>query len=528
MAWMAAMGYPLSKVLHHPAQVSKIINGTVVSSDRAFPFFAGIMKDGKELVCGGALVGPTTVVSAAHCFFELAPCPGADCGPGIGPCDLQDICQGVADDVTDIALGLLDLKSTRNAVKVPIAKAEIHESFSLGDIGKGGDVAVLTLKEPVDTDRFKPIPVNIEESFPAESTHARVVGFGRRSNLEYVTSRQLRELSQDIVSPEHCKQPYKEAGVDIGDKNTFLCAVKPGQLLAGVCNGDSGGPLIAHKEDEPCPYLVGIVSRGIGICGYPGFPDVYTKVSHYSDFINQILERNNAALDENIALDSGDTYRLIQTSGDSAMTVLYRSSADRSPENVETGFSGSVPGFFQRMRSRIFGSKTDEAPTPVMTSGPLTSSSFSPAAMTPRPTVLQPSVPSPTEPISTETASPLPSTSISPSLDLPTSGSELQVPIPSTFTPSGSRSADDTQLVSRSLLEREAQEDNPSEHEHGPLKRAFHGVLRLMSKDAGEQSVEHLDSLGTRSALTVASRMTKEAGEIRGELIDGVWVQLRE
>lgn len=44
--------------------------------------------------------------------------------------------------------------------------------------------------------------------------------------------------------------------------------------------GDSGGPLVLHGEQ------VGIVSWSIKPCGQ--YPGVFTKVSHYRDWIYQI------------------------------------------------------------------------------------------------------------------------------------------------------------------------------------------------------------------------------------------------
>lgn len=57
-----------------------------------------------------------------------------------------------------------------------------------------------------------------------------------------------------------------------------------GPLSGGIspCSGDSGGPLSQNGT------LIGIVSWGLQICGLPGVPAVYTKVSSYLDFIQEI------------------------------------------------------------------------------------------------------------------------------------------------------------------------------------------------------------------------------------------------
>lgn len=47
--------------------------------------------------------------------------------------------------------------------------------------------------------------------------------------------------------------------------------------------GDSGGPLIAEREDKKYE-LIGIVSWGNG-CARPGYPGVYTRVTRYINWI---------------------------------------------------------------------------------------------------------------------------------------------------------------------------------------------------------------------------------------------------
>ena len=58
-----------------------------------------------------------------------------------------------------------------------------------------------------------------------------------------------------------------------------------------ACNGDSGGPLFVQQDDGLTQ--VGIVSWGDGpldaevACGHKNAYGVYTRVSHYSDWIKE-------------------------------------------------------------------------------------------------------------------------------------------------------------------------------------------------------------------------------------------------
>lgn len=85
-------------------------------------------------------------------------------------------------------------------------------------------------------------------------------------------------LAADItVMPnQNCARTYPEFRNDM-----MMCA---GRVQGGTdsCQGDSGGPLIVRTAGKT--VLVGIVSFGDG-CGRKGSPGVYTRVSHYYNWL---------------------------------------------------------------------------------------------------------------------------------------------------------------------------------------------------------------------------------------------------
>ena len=55
-----------------------------------------------------------------------------------------------------------------------------------------------------------------------------------------------------------------------------------------VLQGDSGGPMVVQRRDYRF-MLSGVISWGIG-CAEKNQPGVYTRISYFKDWINQILQ----------------------------------------------------------------------------------------------------------------------------------------------------------------------------------------------------------------------------------------------
>ena len=92
----------------------------------------------------------------------------------------------------------------------------------------------------------------------------------------------LQQLSLNVLPDALCAKEY---GALYGPG--ALCAgtlAADGRIETGKdsCQGDSGGPL-TREEDGGVRHLVGLVSNGKG-CG-AGIPALYTRVSHYDDWI---------------------------------------------------------------------------------------------------------------------------------------------------------------------------------------------------------------------------------------------------
>ena len=65
-----------------------------------------------------------------------------------------------------------------------------------------------------------------------------------------------------------------------------MCVI--GKDFGGPCPGDSGSPLVTYSK-EYGPQLIGLVSNGAESCK-AGLPGIFTRVSHYSDWINVAMQ----------------------------------------------------------------------------------------------------------------------------------------------------------------------------------------------------------------------------------------------
>lgn len=114
----------------------------------------------------------------------------------------------------------------------------------------------------------------------AVGENVTVSGWGVMSEGEGTISNVLNAVDVPVVSYQDCKAAYGQrvnqdhvcAGLKQGGKDS--------------CQGDSGGPLMRKRGNQA--ELVGIVSFGYG-CAQAGSPGVYTKVSHYIDWIEKNL-----------------------------------------------------------------------------------------------------------------------------------------------------------------------------------------------------------------------------------------------
>ncbi|CAL9551851.1 serine protease [Streptomyces sp. enrichment culture] len=208
----------------------------------------GRMRAGQ--FCGGAVIAPTKVATAAHCLREDV--------LGVRAEELRDL---------KVIAGRSDLVGS-GGHEIPVKDMWINPAYDAES--NSGDAAVLTLARPLPPGYVVPVAPAGDPAYRA-GTDATVYGWGDTTGFG-TYAHTLNAADVSVLPDQDCSRAYPAApGQARYVPATMLCA---GTREGGrdACQGDSGGPLIARGK------LIGLVSWGSG-CGLAESPGVYTRAS---------------------------------------------------------------------------------------------------------------------------------------------------------------------------------------------------------------------------------------------------------
>ncbi|XP_070588348.1 mast cell protease 2-like [Erythrolamprus reginae] len=208
--------------------------------------YAAALKIRGNFGCGGFLIAPRWVMSAAHCNREIS-----------------------------VILGAHDLKAVEKTQQVfGVISSHPHPGYyTMGGV-PFNDILLLKLDREVQlNENVQMIPLPKSKDDLPKNTRCSVAGWGR-IDATYLPTPKLFETNVTIPGRRRCLQSDPEL------TDGMLCAGSRA-TLCDISNGDSGSALICNGAAH------GIVSYGFQIP-----PSIYTRVAYYLPWIQATMNEH--------------------------------------------------------------------------------------------------------------------------------------------------------------------------------------------------------------------------------------------
>nr|XP_057929748.1 serine protease 57-like [Doryrhamphus excisus] len=213
------------------------------------PYMASLQVQGQH-ICGGLLIREDFVLTAAHCRLRRA---------------------------YTVVLGVDSLQADEPTKQVFTAARDIpHPDYD----GHANDIMLLKLNASAQLTEEVQLIVPKRDRLGRRGS-CITAGWGDIGDNRTLAST-LQEVNVTLLSQRTCRRRWR--GVPIA--RTMVCGTGS-RVVQGFCSGDSGGPLVCDGE------AAGVVSFSGRRCGNPRTPDVYTRISSFSDWISSVLNSNS-------------------------------------------------------------------------------------------------------------------------------------------------------------------------------------------------------------------------------------------
>ncbi|CAK1598670.1 unnamed protein product [Parnassius mnemosyne] len=248
---------------------NRIANGNI-ASELQFPYVVSLQQLGNAQAsdtrghrCGGVLVTLQHALTAASCLFDVV----SGNATVIKPNEYR------------IFAGSSILTNDTSADRVrSIANFTIHPEYT-GPPGFVNNIAIITFTTPYSNEVVQPLSLPPSDFEPADFTLCTMAGWGG-ANASASASTTLRYANKYIYNQYLCSSLYNPVPNSLNILPSMVCAASYDTISSG-CDRDVGNPLVCNNT------LTGVLF-GTDQCKSSSYPELYTRVSTYSTWINSV------------------------------------------------------------------------------------------------------------------------------------------------------------------------------------------------------------------------------------------------
>ncbi|XP_011500190.1 PREDICTED: coagulation factor IX [Ceratosolen solmsi marchali] len=251
----------ISKKNSRLSYFTRIIGGRP-TAPASWPWQVAVLNRYGEAFCGGTLVSPRWVLTAAHCVRKRL----------------------------SVRIGEYNLLIKEGTeIELRVDYAVTHPKYNAHTVDN--DIALLRLPitlTPSDSRGIACLPTPWQD-LPNDQL-CTIIGWGKANASHEFGTDVLHEARIPIVSDKICRNVYVDYKIT---GNMFCAGYRRGRMDS--CAGDSGGPLLCRnpeKTDHPWT-IFGITSFGEG-CGKRGKYGIYARLSNYVHWITKVIKQTDA------------------------------------------------------------------------------------------------------------------------------------------------------------------------------------------------------------------------------------------